>query len=148
MSSPLSFNSTEGFRKKLLVRNLKAYGNANFTANSNAGTTEYNVNDYSVVDTPSLEDTGIVESKNLYKINEFGPDGGYNGFVDININQQTTANLGEFDYTSSAPSKTTPESRKEAYIRNVFGPEGGYNGFVDININQQTTANLGEFDYA
>ena len=148
MSSPLSFNSTEGFRKKLLVRNLKAYGNANFTANSNAGTTEYNVNDYSVVDTPSLEDTGIVESKNLYKINEFGPDGGYNGFVDININQQTTANLGEFDYASSAPSKTTPGSQKEAYIRNVFGPEGGYNGFVDININQQTTANLGEFDYA
>jgi outer membrane protein OmpA-like peptidoglycan-associated protein len=132
MSSPLSFNSTEGFRKKLLVRNLKAYGNTNFTANSNAGTTEFSVADFSVVDTPSLEDIGRVEAKDLYKVNEFGPDGGYNGFVDININQGTTANMGEYDYDASAPSKTTPQSQKDAFIQNVYGPPTGFNDVISI----------------
>jgi hypothetical protein len=132
MSSPLSFNSTEGFRKKLLVRNLKAYGNTNFTANSNAGTTEFNVSDLSVVDTPSLEDIGRVEAKDLYKVNEFGPEGGYNGFVDININQGTTANMGEYDYDASSPSKTTPQSQKDAFIQNVYGPASGFNDVISI----------------
>ena len=92
MTSPLSFDSTENFRKKLLVRNLKAYGNGNFTANSNAGTYEFNVDDLSVIDSPSVEDVGRVEAKELYKINEFGPEGGYTNFVDINDNQNTVAN--------------------------------------------------------
>jgi hypothetical protein len=133
MSSPLSFDSTEGFRKKLLVRNLKSYNTLNFTSNSNAGTSEYNVADYSVVDTPSLEDTGRVAAKDLYKINEFGPFGGYTNYVDINDNQQTVANMGEYDYTASSPSRSTPESQKDAFIQNRYGPPDGYKDLISID---------------
>jgi outer membrane protein OmpA-like peptidoglycan-associated protein len=126
MTSPLSFDSTENFRKKLLVRNLKAYGNGNFTANSNAGTYEFNVDDISVIDSPSVEEVGRVQAKELYKINEFGPEGGFTNFVDINDNQNTVANAGEYDFTASQPPKDTEQSRKDSFIQNVYGPPEGY----------------------
>ena len=132
MTSPLSFDSTENFRKKLLVRNLKAYGNGNFTANSNAGTYEFNVDDLSVIDSPSVEDVGRVEAKELYKINEFGPEGGYTNFVDINDNQNTVANAGEYDYTASQPPKEAEQSRKDSFIQNVYGPPEGYVGLISV----------------
>lgn len=133
MPSPLSFDSTENFRKKLLTRNLKSYGTPNFTANSNAGTNEFNIADYSVIDSPSIEDVGNQQEKVLYVTNKFGPDGGFQDVVDININNGTQSNFGEYDYTASEPSREAFQSRNNAFIQNVYGPAGGYNDVITID---------------
>ena len=133
MPSPLSFDSTENFRKKLLTRNLKSYGNTNFTANSSAGTNEFNIADYSVVDSPSIEDVGNIQEKVLYVTNKFGPDGGFQDVVDINDNNGTQSNFGEYDYFASEPSKDPFQSRTDAFIQNVYGPEGGFDNIISIS---------------
>jgi hypothetical protein len=133
MPSPLSFDSTENFRKKLLTRNLKSYGNTNFTANSSAGTNEFNIADYSVVDSPSIEDVGNIQEKVLYVTNKFGPDGGFQDVVDINEDNGTQSNFGEYDYYASQPSRETSQSRNDAFIQNVYGPEGGFDNVITIS---------------
>jgi len=54
MPSPLSFNSTENFRKKLLVRNLQPYTYpGSFTPNSKPATGDLTINDLAVYNKPS-----------------------------------------------------------------------------------------------
>jgi hypothetical protein len=90
MESPLSFNSSENFRKKLLVRNLKPYNvDGSFTSNYVPATTEFNVIDYSVIDSPTIENIGNKQEKILYNQNKFGPqdqNSTYGDFVNINLN--------------------------------------------------------------
>jgi outer membrane protein OmpA-like peptidoglycan-associated protein len=147
MSSPLSFNSTENFRKKLLVRNLQPYKEGNFTPPSSPGQFGFSIIDYSVVDPGNVNDIGDVQEKVLYPLNQFGPDGGFTDPVDININKNTKSNEGEFPYFSSAPPKTNDESRTDLYVRNQFGPDGGYNGIVEVNEDKGDKSNEGEFPY-
>ena len=102
MPSPLSFNSTENFRKKLLVRNLQPYTYpGSFTPNSKPATGDLTINDLAVYDTPSLVDIGDDQEKKLYVKNAYGPENGFDGYgdvVDINVDNGTQSNLGEYDY--------------------------------------------------
>ena len=55
MESPLSFDSTENFRKKLLLKNLKPYKVDGFYSPAEKVTSrEFSVNDYSVIDSIPL----------------------------------------------------------------------------------------------
>jgi len=100
MPSPLSFDSTENFRKKLLVKNLPPYNSDGFVPNSYPGETEFNINDQTVIDSAEVEIIGEDESKNAYIKNIYGPEGGY-GFpisVDDVVNQNATGLVGKESY--------------------------------------------------
>ena len=65
MESPLSFNSTENFRKKLLAKNLPPYNvDSSFTANGNPAVSEFNIVDYSIIDSDTIENIGNVQENN------------------------------------------------------------------------------------
>ena len=58
MPSPLSFNSTENFRKKLLVKNLPPFNSDGFAPSTNPGQSELILSNYAVVDSAEVEDIG------------------------------------------------------------------------------------------
>ena len=101
MSSPLSFNSTENFRKKLLVRNLPPYNYPGaFSPKSKPAIGDLSIDDLAVIDSPSLVDIGDDQEKLLYVKNAYGPENtnsSYGDVVDINEDQGTQSNLGEYD---------------------------------------------------
>ena len=90
MESPLSFDSTENFRKKLLVRNLKPYNvPGGFSSNEIGSIREFNIVDYSVIDSESIERIGDRQEKILYTNNKYGPtsfNNSYGDTVNINLN--------------------------------------------------------------
>ena len=96
-NSPLDFINSEGFRKKLIVRNLTPYAKA-----PNRPTppfnTEYVQSDTSVQDSPDqLIDTPSF-ANNLYPLNQYGNEGGYEQVPDPNGLNNTKSNEGEYGY--------------------------------------------------
>lgn len=77
MQSPLSFDSTENFRKKLLVKNLEPYNSDGFTPASQPGQGQIDINDVSVVDSDEVEVIASNENSSLYVKNQYGPEGGF-----------------------------------------------------------------------
>lgn len=107
MPSPLSYQSSQEFRKKLLVRNLKPYKVEGFyTSNISQPTSEVILRDEGVYDSPDdLIGTDIF-SQILYPLNAFGPEGGYRVVNNVTGLNNTKSNLGEYDYQDA----TLPES--------------------------------------
>jgi len=77
MPSPLSFNSTEDFRKKLLVKNLPPFNSDGFSPSTNPGQSELILSNYTVTDSDEVENIGDVEEVKLFLQNQYGPEGGY-----------------------------------------------------------------------
>ena len=62
MESPLSFNSSENFRKKLLLRNLPPYKVENaFSTGDVPATNDFLILDYAIIDSPKIEVVGDVQ---------------------------------------------------------------------------------------
>ena len=76
MPSELTFNATESFRKKLLVRNLPPYNGA-------FKPTEYTQKDSSVIDSGNVNDIGDVEETKLFLKNKYGPEDGFGDIINI-----------------------------------------------------------------
>lgn len=74
MESPLSFDSTENFRKKLITRNLKPFRDDGFNDGSKPGTGDLVLDDLSVIDSPQVEEIGSDEGNKLVINNLYGPD--------------------------------------------------------------------------
>lgn len=136
MPSPLSFDSTENFRKKLLIRNLKPNPyELGIKFPGSPGEGPLSIFDLGVIDPGNIEDIGQIEEVNLYKKNKYGPennDGAYGSTVDIFYPTQETANQGEYDYYSSSPPLTTEQSLENLFLQNFYGPQGGFQNLVDI----------------
>lgn len=157
MESPLSFNSSENFRKKLLVRNLKPYNvDGSFTSNYVPATTEFNVIDYSVIDSPTIENIGNKQEKILYNQNKFGPEdqnSTYGDFVNINLNLNTETNFGEYDFSDTIGSKLEnigDTQENFLYVKNLYGPTQfgtSYGDTVNINLTLLSNTNLGIYGY-
>jgi hypothetical protein len=95
MASPLDYISTEGFRKKLMLRNLVPYAKSPSPATPPI-TYEVVQQDISVIDSPDfLIDTTFYADKQ-YPLNKWGNDGGYEFAPDISGNLNTTSNQGEY----------------------------------------------------
>jgi hypothetical protein len=95
MGSPLDYISSEGFRKKLITRNLVPYAKSP-TKVTPPTTYEVIQSDYSVVDSPDgLIDTTFYADKQ-YPLNRWGNDGGYKQAPDISGNLNTVSNKGEY----------------------------------------------------
>ena len=75
--SPLSFDSTENFRKKLLVKNLQPYNSDGFSPASQPGQSEVIINDIGVIDSQEVEVIGFNQGNNAYVKNQYGPEGGF-----------------------------------------------------------------------
>lgn len=127
MSSPLSFDSTENFRRKLLIRNLPPYKEG-YKGDDFPGDTEFSINDVGVMDPGSVEVIGDNQERLLYVKNKYGPENSsdYGDTVNVNINKQTETNQGEYDYYSSPPSLTEEQSITLSYLQNYYAPDDGY----------------------
>ena len=131
MESPLSFDSTENFRKKLLVRNLKPYNvPGGFSSNEIGSIREFNIVDYSVIDSESIEDIGDKQEKILYTNNKYGPtdtNQTYGEIVNINLNFNNQSNLGVYGYPKTINSSLDLiGNQREIFskIKNIYKPTG------------------------
>ena len=96
MGSPLDYISSEGFRKKLITRNLVPYAKSP-TKVTPPTTYEVIQSDLSVVDSPDgFIDTPFFANNLMYPLNRWGSDGGYKQAPDISGNLNTKSNQGEY----------------------------------------------------
>jgi outer membrane protein OmpA-like peptidoglycan-associated protein len=157
MESPLSFNSSENFRKKLLVRNLPPYKIENaFSQDGKPGSNEFNINDLVPIDSPSVEQIGNQQEKVLLPINQYGPQtvtNDYGDIVPINNNKNYKSNEGEYGYPDSIGSDLEVignNTEKQIIIKNVYRPENGLSDFGStawyIN-NDKVISTIGEGEY-
>ena len=119
MASPLDFVNSEGFRKKLIVRNLTPYAKAPNRPTQPINT-EYIQSDSSVQDSPDqLIDTPSFANQ-LYPLNQYGNEGGYEQVPDPGALSNTKSNEGEYGYQdANTVGQSIPESQKWKPL-NVF----------------------------
>ena len=112
MGSPLDFINSDGFRKKLITRNLTPYAKA-----PNRPTppfnTEYIQSDTSVQDSPDqLIDEPSFANK-LYPLNQYGNEGGYEQVPDPGGLMNSKSNEGEYGFQdANIVGQSLPESQK------------------------------------
>lgn len=157
MDSPLSFNSSENFRKRLLTRNLKPYRvDGSFNFGDVAQIKEFQIVDYAVKDSVEVSTIGNVQEKELYKQNKYGPESSsstYGDTIEINVNFNVESNYGLYGFKNSIGShleKIGDGQEKLLYVNNVYGPSEfstSYGDTVEINKNLQQDANKGKYGY-
>jgi hypothetical protein len=119
MGSPLDYINSDGFRKKLIVRNLTPYAKSpnHPTPPFN---TEYIQSDTSVQDSPDQLIDEPSFANNLYPLNEWGAEGGYKQVPDPNGLLNTISNQGEYGFQDAhIVDQSLPESQKWKPL-NVF----------------------------
>ena len=117
MGSPLDYISTEGFRKKLITRNLAPYSKSP-TKVVPPTTYEIIQSDLVPVDSPdSFIDTPFFADK-LYPLNKWGNDGGYEQLPDLPVNT-IAPNKGEY-----GPGQQSAKLLEEAQIAAKVGFPG------------------------
>ncbi len=119
MASPLDFVNSDGFRKKLIVRNLTPYAKAPNRPTQPINT-EYIQSDTSVQDSPDkLIDEPSFANK-LFPLNQYGNEGGYEQVPDPGALLNTKSNEGEYGYQdANIVGQSGPESQKWKPL-NVF----------------------------
>jgi len=139
--STLSFASSSSFRDLLLVRNLTPYSvpGVYIPSTSNINT-EISLSNFNVVNSPDnlITDGGF--SSQLYPLNEYGPNGGYN--LTINYNNPplpVNSNQGEYGPNDTVLDIVNEFFIDAAYIDNYYGPVGGFNDMYGV-----TTQILGQ----
>jgi hypothetical protein len=156
MESPLSFNSSENFRKKLLLRNLPPYKVENeFSTGDVPATNDFLILDYAIIDSPKIEVVGDIQEKILYTKNQYTPENKsyYGDVVQINLNLGIKSNEGEYGYPDSVGSnlETIGDNQEGLlFIKNLYGPtENGknYGDTVLINNDISIYTNLGKYGY-
>lgn len=130
----LSFSNSQTFRQALLAKNLPPYTVPGVytppTTNINQET-ELTVTN--VIDSPNEYITENPFGKQLYPLNEYGPEGGYN--LEITFNnpaQNNQSNKGEYDPNDTVLDLVNEFFIDAAYIENIYGPPGGYQNMVSI----------------
>ena len=113
--SILSFANSSSFRNSLLAKNLEPYDVPGvYTPPSGPIAYEVEQSFSNVIDSPDNLITDGVFSNQLYPLNEYGPDGGYNLNITFNGPALPVAsNSGEYD-----PTDTVLDLVNEFFIRN------------------------------
>jgi hypothetical protein len=140
-NSTLSFASSSSFRDILMARNLAPYNIAGVYSPPVSNLTyETVLNVSNVIDSPNELITNGVFSNQLYPLNEYGPNGGYN--LDINYNGAplpVNSNQGEYGPNDTVLDLVNEFFIDAAYIDNYYGPVGGFNDMYGV-----TTQILGQ----
>jgi len=148
MESPLSFDSTENFRKKLLVKNLQPYKVDGSFASSKIDKKEITLVDYSVSDSPDISVEQKRQEEKLIKQNKFNPGGTFGNVIQININKGTETNGGLYGFKNTEGSKLEvigDNTEKLLYVQNIYGPTQFANSFGNpVNINKNTNKSTNE----
>jgi len=142
MSSPLSFASTTSFRTLLMGKNLPPYSVPGFYR-PQVGDVNYEtqITVSNVIDSPGELINTDPYAQQLYPLNQYGPNGGYQvGITYNNLASPVTSNQGEYD-----PNDTKLDLLNEFYIdtaaiENKYLPQGGYDNMVivdDVEVNNK-----------
>ena len=133
--STLSFSSSASFRDVLMARNLAPYDVPGvYTPPSGPINYELTQTISNVIDSPDELITNGPFAQQLYPLNEYGPEGGYN--LNITYNGPplpVNPNQGEYDPTDTVLDLVNEFYIDAAYIENRFGPEGGFKDMVVID---------------
>jgi hypothetical protein len=119
MGSPLDYINSDGFRKKLIVRNLTPYAKSPNRPTQPVNT-EYIQSDTSVQDSPDQLIDVPSFANQLYPLNQYGNEGGYEQVPDPNALMNTKSNEGEYGFQDAhIVDQSLPESQKWKPL-NVF----------------------------
>ena len=133
-NSTLSFASSSSFRDILLAKNLAPYGVTGvYTSPVSNIDTEVVLNVFNVIDSPNnlIADTPFAAQ--LYPLNEYGPDGGYNTTIDYNgAPLPVNSNQGEYSPDDTVLDLVNEFFIDTAYIVNYYGPVGGFSNMFDV----------------
>ena len=132
--STLSFASSSNFRDILLARNLQPYSvPGSYSPSSNSVNYETNLSVANVIDSPnSLISTNQL-ANSLYSLNEYGPEGGYDGKYSVpGAPLPVESNSGPYAPTDTVLDLVNEFYIDAAYVQNIYGPEGGYKDLVII----------------
>jgi hypothetical protein len=135
----LVIDATERLRI-LLAKNLPPYSiNGQFTPNTSSYSLPITQSSFSVIDSPNQLINRPPFLGQLYRLNEFGPSGGYTRVIDIDYpNGQINSNQGIYN-----PIDTNLDLLNESFIdvnynENRYGPEGGFTAMYFVS-NEGTT---------
>jgi len=132
--STLSFASSSNFRDILLARNLQPYSvPGSYSPSSNSVNYETNLSVANVIDSPN----GLISTNqlanSLYSLNEYGPEGGYDGKYSVpGAPLPVDSNSGPYSPTDTVLDLVNEFYIDAAYVQNIYGPEGGYKDLVII----------------
>jgi len=132
--STLSFASSSNFRDILLARNLQPYSvPGSYSPSSNSVNYETNLSVANVIDSPN----GLISTNqlanSLYSLNEYGPEGGYDGKYSVpGAPLPVESNSGPYAPTDTVLDLVNEFYIDAAYVQNIYGPEGGFKDLVII----------------
>ena len=132
--SVLSFASSSSFRDTLIARNLAPY-QVQGVYTPPPGNVTYEISplsDTNVIDSPDNLISTNQLSNNLYPLNQWGPDGGFQGKYSVGNLLPIPANEGPYDPNDTQLDIINEFYIDAAYITNIYGPEGGYKDLVII----------------
>jgi hypothetical protein len=132
--SPLSFSSSENFRKNLVTKNLAPYQvQGVYTPPANDVNYETVLSDTGVIDSPDklISEDPFVDI--LYPLNQYGPEGGYEKNITYNNPPlPVSSNDGPYQPTDTVMDLVNEFFIDTAYVQNQYGPEGGYQNMIII----------------
>jgi hypothetical protein len=133
----LSFDNSESFRQKLLVRNLTPYNvPGTYTSPGNPINYETNLTVSNVIDSPNNLVSTNIFATDLYPLNEYGPEGGFGDPIGVNsvasTNNPEGTNQGPYQPIDTALDVINEFFIESAYVTNKWGPEGGYKDLIII----------------
>jgi len=133
--SVLSFASSSSFRDSLIARNLAPY-QVQGVYTPPPGNVVYEVSplsDSNVIDSPDTLISTNQLSNNLYPLNEWGPEGGFQGKYSVpGAPLPVEANKGPYDPNDTVLDLINEFYIDAAYVTNIYGPEGGYKDLIII----------------
>jgi len=133
--STLSFVSTSSFRNSLMAKNLAKY-TVPGVYSPPSGSLNYEISQTvsNVIDSPDTLISQDPYAQQLYPLNEYGPNGGYN--LNITYNNPplpVNSNQGEYSPTDTVLDLVNEFFIDAAFIENIYGPEGGFKDMVVID---------------
>ena len=121
-----------------MARNLVPY-NVPGAFSPPSGDVNYEIspmNDNSVIDSPNDLIGTTVLANQLYPLNEYGPNGGYNNIISTDgAPLPVESNKGEYDLSDAQIDLVNEFYIDSAYIKNSYGPEGGYKDLIIVTDN-------------
>jgi hypothetical protein len=137
--SNLTIQATERFRKVCLTKNLPPYNiQGQYTPNTASYNQSIFLSEFAVIDSPNSYITDPPFREQLYPLNNYGPNGGYN--LDVRIGYPSTGqnvvpNQGEYNPTDTQLDLEYEAEIDLAYNENRYGPEGGFSAMYFVSNN-------------
>jgi hypothetical protein len=132
----LSFDASSAFRDALIARNLPPYGVPG-AYSPPQGDPVYEatpLSDSNVIDSPNDLVGTTNQANELYPLNQFGPDGGFNNIVSTDGPPlPVNSNQGEYGANDADIEVVNEFYIDAAYVKNTFGPQDGYKDLTIVS---------------